>query len=123
MTRTVNHAHPEVQGHCPACGLETLFVGAGGYLTCSYVDCPLPDAASRLLERVETAHIVQLTAHSWTAEHPLIERITGSLLSCGIGEAVDHQLEFAEGVSISIRPGRYRVVLQEDGSEWVRIGD
>lgn len=28
---------------CPACGRKGLFIGAGGYLTCSQVDCPQPD--------------------------------------------------------------------------------
>jgi hypothetical protein len=42
---------PDVQGHCPACGWTTLFLGDGGYPTCSRIDCPEPDAASKLLER------------------------------------------------------------------------
>jgi hypothetical protein len=40
-----------VQGRCPACGWTTLFLGDGGYVTCSRADCPQPDAASTLLER------------------------------------------------------------------------
>lgn len=42
---------PNVTGCCPACGWTTLFLGEGGYVTCSRVDCPQPDAASTLLER------------------------------------------------------------------------
>lgn len=39
-----------VVGRCPmGCG-ETLFLGSGGYVTCSWVECPQPDAASDLLE-------------------------------------------------------------------------
>lgn len=41
----------DVQGRCPACGWTTLFLGDGGYVTCSRADCPQPDAASTLLER------------------------------------------------------------------------
>jgi hypothetical protein len=34
---------------CPACGLsEMLFVGSGGYITCSNVECPNPDYAEAL---------------------------------------------------------------------------
>lgn len=32
-----------VQGDCPACGRKGLFIGDGGYLTCSQGDCPQPD--------------------------------------------------------------------------------
>lgn len=40
-----------VQGCCPrGCG-RTLILGAHGYVTCSWRDCPEPDAATKLLER------------------------------------------------------------------------
>jgi uncharacterized protein DUF6085 len=39
-----------VRGECPmGCG-RTLFLGEGGYVTCSYAFCPDPGAATRLLE-------------------------------------------------------------------------
>lgn len=41
----------DVQGRCPACGHEGLFLGEGGYLTCPRDTCPEPDAASTLLEQ------------------------------------------------------------------------
>lgn len=41
---------PRVQGNCPACGHAALFLGAGGYVTCSVGPCPEPDAATTLLE-------------------------------------------------------------------------
>ncbi|MCY0928343.1 DUF6085 family protein [Streptomyces sp. H27-H1] len=44
-------AYPEVQGRCPACGGASLFLGDGGYVTCSRIDCPDPEAATRILER------------------------------------------------------------------------
>jgi hypothetical protein len=40
----------DVTGDCPACGHPTLFLGAGGYVTCSLIDCPDPEAATKLLE-------------------------------------------------------------------------
>jgi len=42
---------PLVKGHCPACHSASLFLGDGGYITCSRLDCPEPDAATTLLER------------------------------------------------------------------------
>lgn len=40
---------PLVQGRCPACGTKGLFLGDGGYITCSLIDCPNPSAADDLL--------------------------------------------------------------------------
>ena len=42
---------PLVKGRCPACGLASLFLGEGGYVTCSVLECREPDAAATLLER------------------------------------------------------------------------
>lgn len=39
----------EVQGYCPSCGSSSLFLGAGGYVTCSWSDCAEPDAATGML--------------------------------------------------------------------------
>ena len=38
-----------VQGRCPACGSERLFLGAGGYVTCLWIECPDPTAPSKAL--------------------------------------------------------------------------
>ncbi|MFF7130021.1 hypothetical protein [Streptomyces sp. NPDC008240] len=42
---------PLVKGNCPACHRASLFLGSGGYVTCSVADCREPDAASTVLER------------------------------------------------------------------------
>ena len=47
-------AFPNIQGRCPACGWGSLFLGDGGYVTCSRIECPEPDAATTLLERKPT---------------------------------------------------------------------
>ncbi|MFF7946986.1 hypothetical protein [Streptomyces griseorubiginosus] len=44
-------AHPLVQGSCPACNGASLFLGSGGYVTCSRLDCPDPTAADEQLHR------------------------------------------------------------------------
>lgn len=41
---------PKVQGRCPACGLSSLFLGNGGYVTCGNLSCPDPAAASSRIE-------------------------------------------------------------------------
>jgi hypothetical protein len=43
--------YTDVRGRCPACGSTSLFLAAGGYITCALAECPEPDAASILLER------------------------------------------------------------------------
>lgn len=42
----VGEGWPRVEGKCPGCGSASLFVGLGGYVTCSRLDCPSPCAAS-----------------------------------------------------------------------------
>lgn len=44
-------AHPRVKGCCPACGWLTLYLGSGGHVTCSRLDCPNPCAADDQLHR------------------------------------------------------------------------
>jgi hypothetical protein len=46
---------PTVVGICPACGWHSLFLGEGGFVTCSRLECPAPEAATDLLELVPTA--------------------------------------------------------------------
>lgn len=35
-----------LQGKCPACGSNSLFIASGGWATCSISDCPNPTLAS-----------------------------------------------------------------------------
>ena len=42
---------PFVQGTCPGCRMQgTLFLGSGGYVTCSSLSCPEPEAATNALD-------------------------------------------------------------------------
>lgn len=38
-----------VQGRCPSCHHQTLFLGEGGHVTCSLIGCTNPTAADDLL--------------------------------------------------------------------------
>lgn len=59
---------PLVRGNCPACKHASLFLGTGGYVTCSNADCPEPDAATTILEQYDAeAHP---PTHTWTIESP-----------------------------------------------------
>lgn len=80
----------DVQGYCPlGCG-QTLFVGDGGYVTCSYSECPRPDAASDILLDPETEHVVTLASEGFTVKHPLRERLDDALLDCMLHETIQH---------------------------------
>ncbi|WP_109000813.1 hypothetical protein [Streptomyces rishiriensis] len=62
---------PLVKGRCPACGRASLFLGNGGYVTCSVIECAEPDAASTLLEPAEpwltdSARIGRALIWSWS---------------------------------------------------------
>ncbi|MEV5854621.1 DUF6085 family protein [Streptomyces anulatus] len=58
---------PDVQGRCPACGAASLFLGEGGHVTCSRIDCSEPGAVDELLHGGEAALVQALgggrTAH------------------------------------------------------------
>lgn len=104
--------YPKVRGYCPmGCG-DTLFLGAGGYVTCSYINCPRPDAVADIIAECETEHIVTVYRDTWSAKHPLRERLNNELLTCGIGD----DLQSRKGPPR--RPGTYRVVRDGNGWSW-----
>ncbi|HXS32224.1 MAG TPA: DUF6085 family protein [Solirubrobacterales bacterium] len=98
-----------VRGHCPiGCG-ETLFVGGGGHVTCSYETCPRPAAVDELLAERETEHIVVFTPTNFSIQHPLRERLDGELFDCELHA----HLSNLGGPPVA--PGRYRVIRDHRG--------
>lgn len=93
------------------CG-QTLFLGAGGYVTCGWEKCPHPDAVSAILDDAETDHIVELTDSSWSVRHPLRERIDDAMLDCPLGRWL------ADLSGPPHKPGRYVARLSEDRWEF-----
>lgn len=51
---------PRITTRCPTCGAQTLFVGSGGYLTCSFITCRNP-SLGEAIERYKA--IEQVLAH------------------------------------------------------------
>lgn len=49
---------------CPACNVESLFVGSGGYITCSRLDCPNPDYAEAFTQKLNEAYDKGWNDHS-----------------------------------------------------------
>ena len=44
-------SHHDVMGYCPSCGSSSLFLDSGGYVTCSWIECPEPSAASKMISK------------------------------------------------------------------------
>jgi hypothetical protein len=95
------------------CG-ATLFVGEGGYLTCSYYECPRPDAVAEILDNRETEHLVELAETTFSLQHPLRERVDGQLFDCEIHDVI----RSLDGPPAP--PGLYRTV---DGRTFEAVPD
>lgn len=106
-----------VQGRCPACGASSLFLGSGGYVTCSIDRCPDPGMASDILADGERYHIVVLGEETFAVQHPLRERTRGVLFDCGLHRHI------AGMDGPPRKPGKYRVVegqsLADGSPRWI----
>ena len=91
-----------VQGYCPmGCG-RTLFLGAGGHVTCRRYGCPNPVAVDDILAWPEHEHIVTFTEEDFTILHPLRERLNHALVNCEL-----HRF-CRMGSGPPVAPGTYR---------------
>lgn len=110
----------KVQGYCPFCGGETLFLGSGGYVTCSTSDCQNPSGVSDILDDSEREHIVTVFDTYFTIRHPLRERLGDGMLACGVGPYMSGITEPV--LTPPIQPGTYRVWWRaEGGPRWESI--
>lgn len=100
----------KVAGTCPmGCG-ETLFLGAGGHVTCSALTCANPCAVDEILTRGELGHIVRVDEFNYALKHPLAERIKDDLFDCDL----NRYLGSLPGSPVS--PGFYHVT--GSGTTW-----
>lgn len=106
-----NSGEARLKGYCPmGCG-ETLFVGSGGHITCSYPECKNPTAVDDILGDGETEHIVTLEGERFHVEHPLRERLGGALHRCRLHRYL------TELGGPPRQPGTYRVRWQDSTSD------
>lgn len=68
---------PLVQGRCPACGHASLFLGNGGHVTCSIIDCPNPSLADEQLHGEQP--VKAATEATQPAKSPLREQIAAAI--------------------------------------------
>ena len=103
-----------VRGNCPmGCG-PTLFLGTSGYVTCSFLPCPRPDAVSAILREDEHDHIVDLTDDGFVIHHPLRERLDDEQARCDLQNQLD-QFRFM----VAFEPGRYRFRIDIGTKQWI----
>jgi hypothetical protein len=69
--------HEQIVTRCPTCGGQTLFIGDGGHLTCSWLKCVEPSVA----------HAIERTAKLLDLEHTRAAELTW-LVGCVV-EALD----------------------------------
>ncbi len=55
LKRQLDAGQPRIATRCPACGGSTLFVGHGGHLTCSWLECPNPSVADEIAGLIRAA--------------------------------------------------------------------
>lgn len=97
------------------CG-GSLFLASGGYVTCSRADCPNPTAVSDLLiDHMARHHVVVLRDDTFSIEHPVRERLTGTLLSCGLHE------ELSDASGPPLKPGTYHVHGDGRNAVWQAV--
>lgn len=95
------------------CG-NTLFLGSGGHVTCSWSRCPEPTAAGLILDEPETEHIVTFSdLGGFSIRHPLRDRVElDDLGDCNL------HLYLASLSGPPVKPGRYRASRPERGGDW-----
>ena len=93
-----------VTGLCPmGCGETLLFLTFTGLIACKHEACPDPDAASKILA-LDDQHRVEFREHDFIVEHPLRERIEGTMGLC----VMHGWLSRLDGPPVP--PGRYVAV-------------
>lgn len=103
-TEEITTHHPSVAGRCPACGSAgSLFLGSGGYVTCSIADCPDPGKASDLLNR-PTYHVVDVGENGWAVQHEAT--CFPDLLGCEVHRRIEKLMRMFDTPPVA--SGRYR---------------
>lgn len=102
----------QVAGHCPmGCGQTLRHRPNTGRIACTAGDCPRPLAITELLAAPPvTEHLINYDDVGWTIQHPLHERLDGSLMGCEATEIADGLPEDGYGT--------YRATYEPDEDVW-----
>ena len=105
-----------IEGRCPMCGKDSLFIAAGGYVTCAFIECPNPTGLSDIIGDTEIEHVVLFEPYrrghraGFVIRHPLRERLNNALMTCALGvyiAGMDHTRVAAGKYRVSPGPGRH----------------
>lgn len=87
--------NPDVRGRCPACGHDSLFLGSNGYVTCGWIGCSAPGAATDWLgkQREDIAALLRfrdaMTPEMWEALQSVL---------CQSAKRLDYMLDGEESM-------------------------
>lgn len=92
------------------CGETMIYTNAS--IACSVEDCSNPNAVQAVLAEEQHEHRVTFRSGWWIAQHPLRERVDGSLVDCSLNgwlhaSSVDGDLP---------HEGEFRAIMTND--EW-----
>lgn len=109
---------PNVAGRCPACGSSSLFLGAGGWVTCSLDKCPNPTAWADAMEHGRlspapvlpegmTADDLRRKGEVWGAIRPFLTRFERTYIDpeTARAEADVLAVEIADAVAAALDAG------------------
>lgn len=112
----------DVVGRCPACGWHSLTLAAGGYVTCSRLDCPRPEAATDLLGGLGPIGVMRVNPSEAVDSEELARVIAEHreqpwmVLPPAVGLSSSQLRRAAEGLrrrysppSVAMSPGEYLV--------------
>lgn len=94
--------NPEIAGRCPACKWASLFVGVGGHITCSRLECPAPFAADDALREngyviVRSAVLDEVRERAERAEAAIVRCVASVKTINHVGECPPDPSEWQRG--------------------------
>ena len=117
---------PKIADRCPSCGAQSLFVGAGGWLTCDVVGCKEPGVSSHLdAERAHSAKLAErveeLERDRDAAMDALANKI-GDVHFADLAAAQAENVRLREALTEAVRVSGPRY-LGDTQPEWVERAD
>ncbi|MFD9072842.1 hypothetical protein [Streptomyces lasiicapitis] len=124
-----------IAGRCPACGWSSLFLGDGGHVTCSRIECPDPCAADQLLHHTDPiecdheaalgqaqAALARLRAGEEPPPDPAVELTSGQWLWRFNQASAARRLEAIDSMQAAARRGS-RCFIEGHEAELGELGD
>lgn len=111
----------KIADRCPSCNNQTLFIGSGGYLACSWIECKNPCVGRAITEQTQRAQELEARvgeAEKQVADADLAHSITSGTLNDVIMER-DEALERADRLQAEVE--RLRSLLNEFNAGGIKM--